>query len=190
MTFKLILASSSPRRIDLLKQISITPDKICPAQIDETPSAKEIPLDYAKRMAVEKGLKISNNSTDFVLAADTVVSLGRRILPKAIDDNDVKNCLKLLSGRSHTVITSVVLCKNGDIISHKTNSTKVKFKRLSDEELNDYVQSKEGLDKAGGYAIQGLAGSFVKSINGSYSSVVGLPLFETKNILNQLNLYK
>lgn len=184
---KLILASQSARRISLLQQVAITPDLVTPADIDETPLKTELPRRYAMRMAQEKARIVSQkNQGDLVLAADTVVACGRRILPKAENDQQVRDCLNILSGRQHTVITAIcVVSTNGKIVT-KSVETKVKFKKLSAKEINDYIISLEGIGKAGGYAIQGLAGAFVKSLNGSYSAVVGLPLCETLGLLTGL----
>jgi septum formation protein len=181
---KLILASASPRRKDLLEQINVMADVIDPANIDENPLDKELPREYVVRIALEKTKFIAAKyKGDFVLGADTAVTCGRRVLPKAENDEQVANCLRLLSGRQHTVISSVCLISPDSKISNKVVETKVKFKRLSDKEVKDYIKSNEGIGKAGGYAIQGRAGAFVKSLNGSYSSVVGLPLYETMSIL-------
>lgn len=181
---KLILASASPRRKTLLKQIGIEPDEICPADIDETPHKNELPRLYAARIALEKAQKIAaTHKGEFILSADTVVACGRRILPKCETDEQVQQCLKLLSGRGHNVITAICLVTaDGRYVSREA-TTKVKIKRLSDIETADYIKSKEGIGCAGGYAIQGIADSFVKSLNGSYSSVVGLPLCETRKLL-------
>ena len=180
----LILASQSPRRKSLLEQIGITADKIIASKIDETPHKGELPLPYVKRVAKEKAMFVAKESSgNFILSADTTVACGRRILPKAEDDKQVRQCLKLLSGRQHSVITSVCLIMPDGQTSQKTVATKVKFKHLSVVEFADYIKSGEGVGKAGGYAIQGLAGAFVKSLNGSYSAVVGLPLMEVKNML-------
>jgi len=183
----LILASASPRRKDLLLQIGITPDEIISADIDETPLKKELPSSYALRLAAEKASKVrSSNKISFIIAADTVVSCGRTILPKAESPEQVKECLQILSGRSHCVITAICVINPEGRESLRYISTKVRFKRLSAQEIDMYVKSSEGLGKAGGYAIQGIAGCFVKNINGSYSNIVGLPLFETMNSLNGL----
>ena len=180
----LILASNSPRRKDLLAQIGIAPDKIIAADIDESPLKKELPRDYALRMAREKAAKIyQDNKYDFVLSADTVVCCGRDILPKAEKDSEVEACLHKLSGRSHQVITSICLIAPDGKESQKSVISRVIFKRLSKAEIDNYIKNGEGIGKAGGYAIQGLAGSFIKNINGSYSSIVGLPLCETSNML-------
>ncbi|PIR39877.1 MAG: septum formation protein Maf [Alphaproteobacteria bacterium CG11_big_fil_rev_8_21_14_0_20_39_49] len=181
---KLILASASPRRKDLLQQVNIIPDIIEPSNIDESPLQNEIPKQYALRIAIGKAKEVSQKyQDDFVLSADTVVACGRRILPKAENDGQVAQCLKLLSGRQHTVISCVCLISPEGKLSNKVIETKVKFKRLGAKEINGYIESKEGIGKAGGYAIQGIAGGFVKSLNGSYSSVVGLPLYETLSML-------
>lgn len=184
---QLILASSSPRRKDLLCQVGLAPDKIISADIDEAPLKKELPRDYVLRLAKEKALKIySSNNNNFVVAADTAVSCGRTILPKAELDVDVQKCLEILSGKSHTVITAICAINPEGRESTRVVSTRVVFKRLLLTEIDMYVKSGEGLGKAGGYAIQGIAGCFVKTINGSYSSIVGLPLYEAVNILTGL----
>lgn len=186
----LILASASPRRAALLAQIGLTPDLIRAADIDETPKARELPRAYAARMAKEKAAACWNAmsegdraQTPVVLAADTVVSAGRRILPKAHDAADVVRCLTLLSGRRHTVITAVALLRDGHKVKIKRVETKVQFRRLTPAEIKAYAALDEGWGKAGGYAIQGRAALFVKGINGSYTNVVGLPLNETHALL-------
>lgn len=185
--YPLILASASPRRMELLSQAGITPDKIISADIDEAPHKNELPREYALRVAKEKAQKIhSENKQNFVIAADTVVSCGRTIFPKAETNDDVKKCLEKLSGRSHTVMTGICIINPEEKISAKLVCTRVTFKRLSAKEIEAYINSQEGIGKAGGYAIQGIAGCFVKSINGSYSSVVGLPLYETVSALSGL----
>jgi len=179
-----ILASASPRRLALLKQIGITPAQVIPAHTDETPFKEELPLPYAKRMAKEKALAVAALHTDsWVLAADTVVSSGRRILPKAEDEITARKCLKLLSGKRHRVITAVALVK-ADKVREKSVMTMVRFKRLTPAEIDSYIASDEWRGKAGGYAIQGLAAAFIPAINGSYSNVVGLPLTEVKAMLS------
>jgi septum formation protein len=184
---ELILASSSPRRKDLLLQVGIVPDRIISADIDETPLKKELPRDYALRMAKEKALKIySANKESFVISADTVVFCGRTILPKAESAEDVRQCLNILSGRAHTVITAVCVINSTGKQSLKCASARVISKRLLEDEIELYVKSGDGLGKAGGYAIQGFAGCFVKTINGSYSAIVGLPLYEVVNMLTGL----
>lgn len=180
---KLILASASPRRLELLKQIGITPDEISPADIDETPLKQEKPRELAGRLAREKAAHIAKNHGDaFILASDTVVACGRRLLGKALDEKEATKFLKLLSGRRHDVFTGVsIITPNGT--SNRVIKTVVRFKNLSDEEVNEYLSHEEWKGKAGAYAIQGIAAKFIISINGSYSNVVGLPLFEVSNML-------
>ncbi|OUS08446.1 septum formation protein Maf [Rhodobacterales bacterium 52_120_T64] len=177
---RLILGSGSPRRRELLAQIGVVPDEIRPADIDETPHNNEMPRPYAARLAVEKAQAIK--SDDLILSADTVVAVGRRILGKPVDAGEAAQFLLLLSGRRHRVITGVAL-RIGDKIWSRQIETVVKFKRLSDMELSAYLRSDEWRGKAGGYAIQGIGGAFIPSINGSYTNVVGLPLTETANML-------
>ena len=181
---KLILASQSPRRSLLLSRIGIIPDLISPADINEDIIEGELPRDYVSRLACEKATKISGEFPNhIVLAADTAVSVGRRILPKAETITHAEYCLQLISGRSHRVFTCVAVVKiNGDL-SKRVVETRLKMKRLSTTEIKDYIHSKEWQGKAGGYSIQGSAESFVTKIVGSYSNVVGLPLYETKNML-------
>jgi septum formation protein len=181
---KLILASQSPRRSALLARIGIIPDLISPADINEDIIQGELPRDYVSRLACEKATKISGDFPNYiVLAADTAVAIGRRILPKAETIADAKYCLQLISGRSHRVFTCVAVVKsNGDILK-RVVETRLKMKRLSESELKDYIHSQEWQGKAGGYSIQGSAESFVIKIVGSYSNVVGLPLYETRNML-------
>lgn len=181
----LILASCSPRRLDLLRQVNIIPELVIPADIDEAILKKELPSAYVKRVALLKAEKISKlYKNDYILSADTIVTMGRRILPKTEDDTGVKACLTQLSGRSHLVITSVCIATPTGKIAQKTVATRVIFKRLSSYEIDMYIKSQEGIGKAGGYAIQGLAECFVRRINGSFSSIVGLPLYQTVNMLN------
>ncbi len=177
---RLILGSGSPRRRELLAQIGVVPDEIRPADIDETPHKNELPRPYAARLAVEKARAIE--SGDLILSADTVVAVGRRILGKPKDAAQAAQFLMLLSGRRHRVITGVAL-RLGDKVWSKQVETVVKFKRLSDVELSAYLRSNEWQGKAGGYAIQGIGGAFIPSINGSYTNVVGLPLTEVTNML-------
>lgn len=179
---RLILGSGSARRRELLAQIGVVPDDIRPADIDETPHKNELPRPYAARLAVEKAHAIEAGPDDLVLAADTVVAVGRRILGKPEDATEAAMFLMLLSGRRHRVITGVSLRRGGKIWSRQVE-TVVKFKRLSDLELSAYLRSGEWQGKAGGYAIQGIGGAFIPSINGSYTNVVGLPLTETANLL-------
>lgn len=180
---RLVLGSASPRRQELLAQIGVRPAAIRPADIDETPLKAEPPRDYAKRLAMEKAQALSLAPDELALCADTVVALGRRILGKPADADEAAKFLRLLSGRSHTVITAVAL-RSGDRLWTRTVVTSVRFKSLSDAEISAYLQSGEWRGKAGGYAIQGLAAAYIPRINGSYSNVVGLPLAETANLLN------
>ena len=183
-----ILASASPRRLALLKTIGITPDEIIPANIDETPQKNELPHLYAKRIASEKAHVVAATHPDaIILAADTVVACGKRILPKAEDAQTARQCLKLLSGKRHRVYTAVALVHANKMREH-TTMTMVQISRLQAQEFEHYMQSKEWEGKAGGYAIQGLAESFIPRINGSYSNVVGLPLEKTKHMLAQAGI--
>lgn len=180
----LILASASPRRLELLARIAIKPEKIIPADIDESVLKNETPSNYALRVALEKAQKIAREySNDIILSADTVVSIGRRILPKAECEKDARQCLEMLSGRNHDVTTAIVIIKNGKI-SKRAVKTKIKFKQLNKSEIDNYILSNEWHGKAGGYGIQGLAGAFVMHLNGSWEAVMGLPLYETKCLLD------
>ena len=178
----LILASASPRRRDLLARLGIEPARVAPAEIDETPYKAELPRDYARRMAREKA-EAAASADGFVLAGDTVVAAGRRILPKAEDEATARSCLALLSGRRHRVLSAVALRAPDGTMREKLNETSVRFKRLSDEEIDAYIATGEWHGKAGGYAIQGAAEGLVVAIQGSHSGVVGLPLFETRALL-------
>ena len=180
MTSELILASASPRRLALLEQIGITPTRIDPADIDESARPREHPRAHALRIATEKAATVAARAKgEVILAADTVVACGRRILPKAEDDATVTKCLNLLQGRRHTVITAVAVIDATGKQRTRVVETKVAFRRLTAQEIAAYVETAEGLGKAGGYAIQGRAAAFVHMINGSYTNVVGLPLTET-----------
>lgn len=179
----LVLASESPRRRALLAQVGIVPDIIAPAAIDESPAKHEAPRQHALRLAEEKARAVAGNHDGFILAADTVVACGRRILPKADDDAAVRACLNLLSGRRHQVLTAVALLTPERKLRTRLVTTRVSFLRLGAAELDAYIQSREGIGKAGGYAIQGRAELFVKEISGSYSNVVGLPLSDTVRLL-------
>ena len=175
----LVLASESPRRLALLAQAGITPDAVRPAAIDETVRKNELPRVHAQRLAVEKARKVHsewNGKPALILAADTVVALGRRILPKAQNDAEVRACLALLSGRRHQVITAVALIMPDGKLKLRVAQTRVSLLRLSKTQIDAYVESREGVGKAGGYAIQGRAEMLIKEISGSYSNVVGLPL--------------
>lgn len=186
MSTPLILASASPRRLALLDQVGIKPARVVPADIDESVRPNELPRPHALRIATEKANAVRarlKNEQAVVLAADTVVALGRRILPKAEDDATVTKCLALLSGRRHTVITAIALIDAHGKLRTRTIETKVAFRRLEAEEIAAYAKSGEGHGKAGGYAIQGHAAIFVRFISGSYTNVVGLPLTETFQLL-------
>jgi septum formation protein len=182
---ELVLASESPRRLALLAQAGIVPAHIIPAAIDERVKKDELPRLHALRLAQEKALaaQARHGSDAFILAADTVVACGRRILPKAETDDQVRECLQLLSGRRHQVMTAVALVTPGGQCRTRLAMTRVSFLRLEDGAIKAYVDSREGVGKAGGYAIQGRAEIFVKEINGSYSNVVGLPLALTVALL-------
>ncbi len=178
----LVLASASPRRLALLAQIGITPDSIAPQDIDETPRPGELPRPHAERLAREKA-RAAGTPGAFVLAADTVVAVGRRILPKAETEAEAAACLELLSGRRHHVLTAVTLVTPDGAESHRVSESTVIFARLSAAEMRAYLAGGEWQGKAGGYAIQGQASAFVRALHGSYSGVVGLPLFETTQLL-------
>lgn len=178
---RLVLASASPRRLALLAQIGVTPDDVISTDIDETPLKGETPRLLALRLARSKA-EAARAGDALVLAADTVVAVGRRILPKAETEAEARECLALLSGRSHRVYTGVALRRDGKL-SERLVETRVAFKRLTAEEIDAYIASDEWRGKAGGYAVQGLAARYIISIIGSYSSVVGLPLYETALLL-------
>ena len=181
----LVLASASPRRRQLLAQIGVTPESVQPADIDETPRLGESPRIYAERLGKEKAQAV-HAAGQFTLAGDTVVALGRRILPKAETEREVEDCLNLISGRAHHVLTSVVLMAPDGRSAARLSDSRVIVKRLSRQEIAGYIRSQEGLGKAGGYAIQGLFGAYIKMISGSYTGVMGLPVFETAQLLNGL----
>jgi septum formation protein len=178
----LVLASASPRRRDLLAQIGIVPDRIVSADVDETPLPAEPPRDCAMRLARAKADAVDAPGC-FVLAADTVVAAGRRILPKADNETDAYTCLNLLSGRRHRVFTAVVLRSATDRRSERIAVSIVTFARLTRQQVDAYIATGEWQGKAGGYAIQGRAAGFIRSLSGSHSNVVGLPLFETAQLL-------
>jgi len=182
----LVLASESPRRKALLAQVGIVPDAVIPAAIDETPLRDEAPRAYALRLAIDKAKTVQagwSGAPCVVLAADTVVACGRRILPKARDDDEVRACLTLLSGRRHQVITAVAILAADVPLRARVMTTRISFARLTETDIQSYLATGEGIGKAGGYAIQGCAETFVRQLNGSYSNVVGLPLFETVHLL-------
>ncbi len=182
----LILASASPRRLALLSDIGIAPDKVAPTDIDETPKAGELPRALAQRLAREKlaAAARGENPASFILAADTVVACGRRILPKAETPDDVRRCLKIMAGRRHRVFTAVALHAPGRPRAiERMGESIVAFDVLAAREIDAYAACGEGIGKAGGYAIQGRAAVFIRFISGSYSNIVGLPLFETARML-------
>jgi septum formation protein len=180
----LVLASASPRRLDLLRQIGIVPDYVEPADIDETPRHGELPNGHVVRLAEEKARAVRPRHPEaFILAADTVVACGRRILPKAEDEATARACLALLSGRRHRVYGGLALLTPGGDRAVRRVVSQVSFKRLSDQEVAAYIASGEWYGKAGGYAIQGRAAALIPWIAGSYSNVVGLPLYETAQLL-------
>jgi septum formation protein len=186
----LILASASPRRLALLNQIGVDPEHLIPAHVDETPEKGELPRKLATRLADlkaeatrDKAVQAGLASNALILAADTVVAVGRRILPKAETMEEASQCLRLLSGRNHRVFTGICLLTPKGRVRRRLVETRLRFKRLSPREMEAYLASAEWRDKAGGYAIQGIAGSFVVKLVGSYSAVVGLPLNETVDLL-------
>jgi septum formation protein len=184
----LVLASASPRRLDLLRQVGIEPATIDPAHIDETPSPRELPRAYALRMAKAKLAAVAcRHPAATVLAADSVVVCGRRILPKAETVDEARSCLGLLSGRRHRVLGGIAVGAPQGPIRTRLVETVVRFKRLERAEIDDYIESDEWRGKAGGYAIQGRAARFVSFLSGSYSNVVGLPLYETVGLLKAVS---
>jgi septum formation protein len=188
---RLVLASASPRRLQLLGQIGIEPDKLLPAEIDEAPQRRELPRTLATRLARTKAEVARHNAVRdpelagaFILAADTVVAVGRRILPKPELTDEAAACLRLLSGRAHRVYGGICLITPKGNVRSRLVETRVRFKRLSRQEIETYIASGEWEGKAGGYAIQGRAGGFVTRLIGSYTNVVGLPLYETMTLLS------
>ncbi|WP_158917458.1 nucleoside triphosphate pyrophosphatase [Caulobacter sp. S45] len=183
----LILASASPRRLELLAQVGIEPQACDPAELDESPLRDETPRRLAERLAIEKAQVVAARRPDaFVLAADTVVAVGRRVLPKAETETEVRACLDLLSGRGHRVYTGVAVVAPSGASASRLVETRLQIKRLSHQEIDAYLASEEWRGKAGGYGVQGRAGAFVVDLHGSYSSVVGLPLYETRSLLEGL----
>jgi septum formation protein len=182
---KLVLASASPRRLDLLRQIAIEPDQILSPDIDETPLRGETPRLLALRLALAKAAAVAAPDA-FVLAADTVVAVGRRVLPKAETDPEGRECLQILSGRAHRVLTAVAVMAPDGRTASRLSESRVQFKRLTEAEIAAYLAAGEWRGKAGGYAIQGRAGAFVTALQGSYSGVVGLPLYESACLLEGL----
>jgi len=188
---KLVLASGSPRRLSLVNQVGIEPDALRPTDIDETPKRGELPRAYTTRLAREKAeaaltmVRIDDElKGSYILAADTVVAVGRRILPKAELLDEAAQCLRLLSGRNHRVHTAISLVTPKETFRSRYVETRVRFKRLSDEDIEAYLASGEWRGKAGGYAAQGIAGGFLVKIVGSYSNIIGLPLYETLSLLS------
>ncbi len=188
---KLILASGSPRRLDLLKQVGIEPARLMPMDLDETPKKSEHPRSLARRLSTDKAKAAYQEirrdpvwNDSYIIAADTVVAVGRRILPKAEYLEEASSSLHLLSGRSHWVFTGVCLITPGGTVRQKIVETKVRFKRLSGLDIESYLASGQWRGKAGAYGIQGIAGCFVQKLVGSYTNVVGLPLFETLQLLS------
>jgi septum formation protein len=183
-TPRLVLASASPRRVALLARLGAIPDAIDPAEIDEGVMAGELPADHARRLALAKCITVAaRHAGALILAADTVVAVGRRILPKAEDEATARSCLDLLSGRRHRVLSAVVLASPDGKIRNRLSTSLVQFKRLSASEIDAYLAGGEWRGKAGGYAIQGAAEALILRIDGSYSGIVGLPLAETRNLL-------
>src|SRR5690242_4728903 len=187
---KLVLASGSPRRLSLINQVGIEPDALRPTDIDESPKRGELPRAYANRLArvkAEAALDSVRNDEElrgaYILAADTVVAVGRRILPKAELLDEAAQCLRLLSGRNHRVHTAICLVTPKETFRQRYVETRVRFKRLSEQDIEAYLASGEWRGKAGGYAAQGIAGGFVVKLVGSYSNVIGLPLYETLTLL-------
>lgn len=186
---RLVLGSASPRRLELLAQIGFHPDLVIAADIDETPRRDESPRDYVRRMAREKALALQDRTDGTVLCADTIVTAGRRILGKPRDRDQARGFLELLSGRRHRVLTSVAVLSHGTSarkLSERLVETQVRFRPLSQQDIDRYLASEEWCGKAGGYAVQGRASAFVPWIQGSFTSVVGLPLAETATLLASL----
>lgn len=186
---RFVLASASPRRLDLLRQISLEPDLVDPAEIPETPHPRELPRDLAARLAREKAEAVAaRHPGAVVLGADTVVACGRRVLPKAEDEAAARRCLEMLSGRRHRVLGGVCVIAPGGAAHQRLVVTTVRFKRLHGDEIDAYLATDDWRGKAGGYAIQGHAAALVPWINGSYSNVVGLPLHETAALLKAVGV--
>ena len=184
----LILASASPRRLELLGRLGLTPARVAQPDIDESPLRQELPRDYVQRLAIVKARAVPRVSGEIVLAGDTTIALGRRILGKAEDDGDVATMLGLLSGRRHHCLTAICVIDGEGRERMRLSDTIVAFKPLGTDEIAAYVACGEGLGKAGGYAIQGRAEAFVRFLHGSHSGVMGLPLFETRALLRAAGL--
>ena len=184
----LVLASTSPRRRELLARIGLAPARVAAPQIDETPLKGELPRDYVARLARGKALAVERAPDEVVLAGDTTVAVGRRILEKPADEADLRRMLGLLSGRRHHVWSGVCVVGTDDRPRVRVVDTIVAFKALSAAEIDRYVETGEGMGKAGGYAIQGRAETFVRFLSGSHSNVVGLPLFETRALLTSAGI--
>jgi septum formation protein len=181
---RLILASASPRRRDLLGQIGVVPDAVDPADIDETPLKAELPAAYAARVAADKGaLVAARHPGALILSGDTVVAVGRRILPKTESEEEARACLTVLSGRRHRVFSAITLIDESGRVRHRLSDNIVIFKRLEQAEIDAYIASDEWRGKAGGYAIQGRAAGLIRTIQGSHSAIMGLPLYETRTLL-------
>lgn len=180
---KLILASSSPRRRDLLARLGVEPDRVASPDIDEQPRKGELPRVYALRMALEKAQAVARGEGEIVIAGDTTVAVGRRILQQAADAGMQRGFLKLLGGRRHHVLSAVAVIDAEGRLRSRISDSIVRFKRLGDDEIEAYIASGEGLGKAGGYAIQGRAEALVDWMAGSHSGVIGLPLYETRALL-------
>lgn len=184
----LVLASSSPRRRDLLAQIGVVPARIAAPHVDESVLKDERPADHALRLAIAKAEAVERGPDEIVLGGDTCVSLGRRILPQATTPELVKSCLEMMSGRRQTVFSAIaVIDRDGQLRTRLVRSI-VTFKRLESAEIEAYIECGEGLGKAGGYAIQGRAAGFIRAMSGSYSGIVGLPLYETRTLLRAAGL--
>jgi len=180
---RLVLASTSPRRRDLLARIGVTPDSVAAPDIDETPLKDELPRAYVQRIALGKAQAVARADDQIVLAGDTTIAVGRRILGKPEDEADLRRMLGLLSGRRHHCLSAVCLIDTAGKVRMRLSDTIVAFKRLTDAEIDAYVASGEGMGKAGGYAIQGRAEAYIRFLSGSHSGVVGLPVFETRALL-------
>jgi septum formation protein len=180
---KLVLASSSPRRLDLLARLGVVADRVIAPDIDESPQKGELPRVYAMRMASEKANAITRGDGEIILAADTTVAVGRRILQQAIDADEQRRFLQLLSGRRHHVLSAVCVIDTPGKVRCRMSDSIVRFKQLGVTEIEEYIASGEGIGKAGGYAIQGRAEALIDWMSGSHSGVIGLPLYETRSLL-------